>query len=501
MTLVDATGVRFARCAERMPQRGGRAARVVVSPTEQTRGGSGNIAESERALAVVLPDQTIVHVNDAYCRLVGRPAADIVGGSVAMSGISDERRAGWVYDRLPPQGRGYRYAREIPTAAGPRRFDVEIHSLALAGENVVLVELTPAEGIASASDAGVLGMVLDRAPGVGVAVYDRELRIVRVNATIEQIGQITPAHIGMPLTEAVPDVNPLVVGAIRQAFATGEVFLNLEVTGADRERSYLMTIFPIGDREDEVEWVGSIYSDVSDRVSAERALAESEQRRREILASLLQSEEDERSRIATELHDDTVQVMTAALLAMDRVAMVARKTENPRLADAIGTARATLEEATDRTRRLMFELRPAILHERGLRPALELLADQTAREADAKARVECRVGRYERGVEELVYRTVQEALANVRKHARPRRISVSVAEDGDRLAGEVRDDGRGFDVEAARARPDAPLHLGLDALTERLRAVGGEASIRSAPGEGTSVAFAVPLRRQLRPSG
>jgi signal transduction histidine kinase len=192
--------------------------------------------------------------------------------------------------------------------------------------------------------------------------------------------------------------------------------------------------------------------------------------------------------------------MTATLLAMDRVAMVARKTENPRLADAIATARATLEEATDRTRRLMFELRPAILHERGLRPALELLADQTAREADAKARVECRVGRYERAVEELVYRTVQEALANVRKHARPRRISVKLAEDGDRLAGEVRDDGRGFDVEAARMRPDAALHLGLDALTERVRAVGGEASISSAPGEGTRVAFAVPLRRQLRPS-
>ena len=70
--------------------------------------------------------------------------------------------------------------------------------------------------------------------------------------------------------------------------------------------------------------VGCMFMDVTDRVTAEQALAESERRRREILGSMLQAEEVERSRIATELHDDTVQVMAAALLALDRVSLVAR---------------------------------------------------------------------------------------------------------------------------------------------------------------------------------
>jgi signal transduction histidine kinase len=239
--------------------------------------------------------------------------------------------------------------------------------------------------------------------------------------------------------------------------------------------------------------VGCIFTDVTERVFAERALAESERRRREVLAGMLQAEEDERSRIATELHDDTVQVMTAALLGLDRLSMTARRRGDADLESAVGAARATLEEATDRTRRLMFELRPAILHEQGLSAAVRVLADQTAREADATAHVRCPGGRYGRTTEELVYRTVQEALANVRKHARPRTVSVTLEEADGRLTGEIRDDGRGFDMAEVSRRQSAILHLGLDSLIERVRAAGGDAAIDSAPGAGTRVQFAVPL--------
>jgi len=465
-----------------------------VSPTRQSKGGSGNVATSERVIALVRPDQTIVWVNDAYCRMVGKPFAEIVGGSVAASGIADEERSSWVYDRLPAPGRGLRYSREMPVPGGTLRHDIEIHRVVRDGEDLVLVELTPTQ-TAVATDAGVLGMVLDRAPGVGVAVFDRELRIVRVNAMVERIGRITQGHVGMTLTDAVPDVNPMVVGAIRQVFAGGEAFVNLEVSSGDHsERAYMMTIFPIGAREDDIEWVGMIYSDVSDRVSAERALADSERHRRHILASLLQAQEDERSRIATELHDDTVQVMTAALLSMDRLAMISRKGDVRRVGSAVTHTRAVLEEATERTRRLMFELRPAILHESGLGAALQLLADQTARETGASADVEVDAGRYDPAVEELVYRTVQEALANARKHASPTAITVRLGENGGSgLVGEVADDGRGFDPVMIQRRSNAALHLGLESMMERIRAAGGDVELTSAPGRGTRVAFSVPL--------
>ncbi len=231
---------------------------------------------------------------------------------------------------------------------------------------------------------------------------------------------------------------------------------------------------------------------------AARALRESERLRCEVVASMLQAEEVERSRIATELHDDTVQVMIASLMAMDRVALVARRTGSPGLQSAVSVARETLEEATDRTRRLMFELRPAVLTRDGLVAAVRVLAQQVARETDATARVRGALARYDHALEELVYRSVQEALANVRKHARAEAITVTLRELGGSIRAEVCDDGLGFDVVDARTRRGAALHLGLDALYERVRAVGGTASITSSPGQGTCVRFAVPLAATTR---
>jgi PAS domain S-box-containing protein len=225
----------------------------------------------------------------------------------------------------------------------------------------------------------------------------------------------------------------------------------------------------------------------------ERALRESERRRRQIVASMLHAEEVERSRIATELHDDTVQVMTASLMAMDRVALVAQRNGSAQLEAAVSVARATLEEATDRTRRLMFELRPAVLLRDGLLAAIRVLAQQAGRETGARARVRGVIGRYDHSIEELVYRSVQEALANVRKHAQPDSISVTLAERRGMISAEICDDGLGFDVVGAGSRPQAALHLGLDALHERICAVGGSVHVDSSPGKGTCVSLSVPV--------
>jgi signal transduction histidine kinase len=141
----------------------------------------------------------------------------------------------------------------------------------------------------------------------------------------------------------------------------------------------------------------------------------------------------------------------------------------------------------------MFDLRPAILHEHGLQAALRMVTDHTAREARASATVECNVGRLDHTVEELVYRTAREALVNVRKHANPEEITVTVEERGGAVVGEIRDDGQGFDAAHVRSRRDAVLHVGLDSLVERVRAAGGDATVTSAPGEGTRVHFSIPL--------
>jgi len=428
-------------------------------------------------------------MSDAFARLTGITREALVGRGPDAVGLIAPDRLRWVLERLPAAGHGFRYRRSVETPAGPRTLEIDVHRVTMPGGDLVMTTIAPLEP-GAATDTGVLGAVVDAAP-LGMVVYDEELRIVRVNRAVERTGHISPRHIGMRLTEAFPDAPEAVVHGVRRVFRSGEPVVNLEVD-AGAGGTYLITLFPIRDEAGAVALAGCLYADVTDRVAAERALVESERTRRRTLVGMLRAEEDERSRIATELHDDTVQVMTASLVAMDRLALVARRRGDRELEEAVGAARATLEEATDRTRRLMFELRPAILHEHGLEAAIRVLADQVARECGATARVRGGVRRYDGALEELVYRAVQEALANVRKHAAPGHIDVHLADEHGRLVCDVRDDGRGFDVAAARSRPQAAFHLGIDSLVERVRAVGGDARIESAPGAGTRVRVTVP---------
>ena len=231
--------------------------------------------------------------------------------------------------------------------------------------------------------------------------------------------------------------------------------------------------------------------DLRDAAAAERAIRAAEEERSELLSAMLRAEEEERSRIATALHDDTVQVMTAARLSLDRVA-AALRTERPALLALVEQTTSTLETALDRTRHLMFELRPPLLEARGLRAAITDLADEAGSAAGFEPAVSIPARRYSAPVEELVYRTVREAIQNARKHSGARTLEITVEQDGGSLAGIVRDDGVGFDPEALDPRR-MRLHLGLDALAERLRLARGHVHITSSPGNGCTIAFSVPI--------
>jgi len=450
-----------------------------------------DMSATQQAVVVArMSDAALVEVSDGFCELVGKAREELLGRTAAELGISNRDRLDWLISRFPERGRSHHQRRIFETPRGRVLADMDIHGVEIGGERLIIAVITPAADGADNRDEGVLGAILDATP-LGVVMYDRELRIVRVNRAVERLGRIQPQHIGMRLTEAVPDADPRVPGAIHEVFRSGEPVAGLEVgRGGD---TYLMTLFPVRDGSHAVDKVGCMFMDVTDRVTAERALADSERRRREILGSMLQAEEVERSRIATELHDDTVQVMAAALLGLDRVSLVAARNGAADLASAVSMARATLEEATDRARRLMFELRPAILHDQGLHRALHVLVAQIAREVGAQGDVAGTSRRYDLAVEELVYRSAQEALANIRKHALPRTIAVSLTDDEETLRVEVRDDGCGFDVDAVRSRPDSALHFGLDTMIERIRAAGGDATVESSIGAGTSVRFSVPI--------
>jgi signal transduction histidine kinase len=239
-------------------------------------------------------------------------------------------------------------------------------------------------------------------------------------------------------------------------------------------------------------------------LQAQRALKTSEKRRRALLGSMLRAEEAERQRIAVELHDDTIQVMVAALVGMDACQATIDRDDPGGALESMARARATLAEAVDRVRRMSFELRPPLLDAQGLGPAVADLIDEVAAECGLESQVDVSLRRYAPEIEILAYRTLRELIANVRKHARAHRLELAMHEQATAIVCVLADDGVGFDsrrFERPGGRRGMRLHLGLDATIERVRIAGGTFAIDSGSGGGTSVRFTVPIHRQgdIRP--
>lgn len=188
---------------------------------------------------------------------------------------------------------------------------------------------------------------------------------------------------------------------------------------------------------------------------------------------LLSAREEERRRIARKIHDEMGQSLAAA-----RWALAAGKvTEADRLLGELGEG----------LRSLARELRPPLLDELGLAAALgKLLVDFSA-STGIGVEQELPAGRYAPEVEIAVFRIVQEALENVRRHARAKRVTVSLKERGGTLFGWVADDGVGFDQHPGTEG------LGLSGMREWVSLVGGRLEISSAPGAGTRIEFEIPL--------
>ena len=192
-----------------------------------------------------------------------------------------------------------------------------------------------------------------------------------------------------------------------------------------------------------------------------------------------------------------MQVLTATLLSLDRVLAGTASGETAR--EAIAAARPTLSHAVERTRRLMFELRPPLLEAHGLLSAVTQLADHAGTEAEFVSTVEAPAERFPEAVETLVYRTVQEAIANIRRHAGADRVHISLRAEGGWLVGRVADNGCGFDASTG-SLSNGVAHFGLGMLNERIRLAGGACRVSSVPGAGCTLFFTVPIENGRAPA-
>jgi PAS domain S-box-containing protein len=229
-----------------------------------------------------------------------------------------------------------------------------------------------------------------------------------------------------------------------------------------------------------------VVEDITERKRAEGA-------RTALLRRIVAAQEEERHRIARELHDQMGQHLAALMLGLGALR---EHIQNPVAAAEAQRIHELANRIGQEVHRIALELRPTALDDWGLETALTNYAAAWSRRT--RVPVQSRfVGTDRRRlpppVETALYRTVQEALTNVLKHARAGRVSLIVERRPDHVLAIVEDDGRGFDVEAVMGAPDVGTRLGLLGMQERVALVGGTLEIESSPGGGTSLFVRIPL--------
>ncbi|HEX9124737.1 MAG TPA: ATP-binding protein [Actinomycetota bacterium] len=203
--------------------------------------------------------------------------------------------------------------------------------------------------------------------------------------------------------------------------------------------------------------------------------------------------EGERNRIARDLHDGPVQGVSAASLSLEAVLLMLKAGEMREGIEVLTKVRQELAEEADNLRRLMAGLRPPLLEERGLVPALRENLEKFGHENGIETVFSANgVTDVPQDLETLAYRIVQEALSNAGKHSKADRITVTVEALGGQLRIEVADNGAGF--ESAKAREFLRLgRVGLASMRERVELANGTFMVHSTPGKGTTVLATLPL--------
>lgn len=219
------------------------------------------------------------------------------------------------------------------------------------------------------------------------------------------------------------------------------------------------------------------------------------------LQRIITAQEEERKRIARELHDDTGQVLTALVIQLGAAAE-ALPPGAERARGFLDQAAMRLKQALQDIRKLISDLRPTLLDDLGLVPALRRYLESTGAGHGMRMRLrtERLPARLPSHLETALFRFVQEGVTNAVKHAEASDVSVVLALEDGHVVARVEDNGRGFDV-SKLARPQATEGFGLTGIRERVALLGGTVESRSEPREGTRLVARIPLPGEVAAHG
>jgi len=214
-----------------------------------------------------------------------------------------------------------------------------------------------------------------------------------------------------------------------------------------------------------------------------------------LIRKTLNTQEEERRRVARELHDETSQVLHGVMMNIEFLETQAVDSGNEDLVARLEAVKALAEQAGKNLDKVMFDLRPALLDELGLVAALRWSLAQARDAFGVDIEFEpAEIGRMSEVMEMVAFRIVQEAVSNCVKHAEAQHTSVDLRVEDDELRIEVKDDGVGFDANEAAVRGRTGEAAGLLGMRERAELLGGRLVVTSVKGSGTTVLAEIPLR-------
>jgi PAS domain S-box-containing protein len=447
------------------------------------------------AVVIAREDGTIVLVNRRTEELFGYKRDELLGGKIEQLVPTRyherhvEHRNEYFHD---PQPRRLGAGLEL---AGRRKdgseFPIDISLSALETDEGVLATAFVRDMTNHAADSSAgrreprFGRLLEAASDA-IVVLDESTSITYANRQAEVLFEYdTGELVGGKMQSLIPER----FGEEAPDPWTWPASPQLQLNGRRKDgSSFPVEIWPCTFATDEGRSVAVFLRAATARLATadlQQHLAE----RRRLVARVVRASEEERARIAADIHDDTVQAMTAVGL---RLGLLRRRLgETPNL-EAIDDLEESVRSSISRLRNLIFELRPPELDREGLAAAVRNRLHQLSEEHGIAFELEAELQREpEPETRTIAYRIVQEALTNMRKHADASRVKIVFDTRGVGLFGSVRDDGAGFSMEQLADRRRLG-HLGVVAMRERAEVAGGWLRIESAPGAGTHVEFWIP---------
>lgn len=337
-------------------------------------------------------------------------------------------------------------------------------------------------------------------------VIDRDYRLVQVNqAVLKRRGKPRREVIGRHcydvshgLTE--PCRPPRHECPITDVWETGEAshatHLHLYGQNSEQKRYVYIIASPIFDSEGKVVHVVELIRDVTEAKLLEEEVKRQGRARGELLNQLFSVQEEERKRLARELHDETTQSLAALTANLEVLSATAKdETTRAKLKSLQEVSLKTLDEL----HRLIYELRPVALDDFGLVTALRSLVRKEMERASIS--VEFRVcGKGKRlpiKLENTLYRVVQEAVSNIIRHSRASHCTIVLHFRRNSVSARITDDGTGFDLAEAMTTAERPRGLGLLGMRERIDLVNGKLEVITGEGrKGTEINIEIPLAEE-----